>query len=299
MSEHVHFDLEDGDGTNLPPQFVRWVQPPQIAYFINSIDKDGNQNVAPVTMGTTMYIDGDPTGNPFWIPFAINSADAHPRRNTYSNLAETPECVLSYIGSDLLEQSWIAALPIPAGINELEIAGLTALPSRKVKPCGIAECAINLEMKIVSIQELGKNNRMFLGKVVAVSIDSDILMHNNEKKLRTGMTAIDPLFEVLIDRSGPGRPPRLYYMKLDRDRLYPTSDEIGSARSWLGTFEEWMDSECERGRIDAHERSVILNLHELWRNDKHPVRNSEVKRQLTAKLKELVWRPKEKWINPQ
>ena len=44
MSEHVHFDLEDGDGTNLPPQFVRWVQPPQIAYFINSIDKDGNQN---------------------------------------------------------------------------------------------------------------------------------------------------------------------------------------------------------------------------------------------------------------
>lgn len=290
MSEHVHFDLED-EAVILPPQFVRWVQPPQITYFINTIDKEGNANVAPITMGTTMVMDD------FWIPFGINSYEAQPRRHTYSNLVETPECVLSYIGSDLLEQSWITALPIPAGISELDVAGLTPLSSNKVAPCGIAECAINLEIRIVSMQELGKNNCMFLGKVVAVSVNKDTLMQNNEKKFRPGITAIDPLFEVIIEGIGPNRPPRLYYMKLDRDNLYPNSDEIGSNRSWLGTFEEWMDSECERGRIDNDERSVLLFLNELWRKDKHPLRNSETKKLLTEKLKELVWRSKEKWAN--
>jgi flavin reductase (DIM6/NTAB) family NADH-FMN oxidoreductase RutF len=291
MSEHVHFDLEEG--APLPPQFVRWVQPPQIAYFISSMDKAGNHNIAPVTMGTTMCM------HRFYIPFAINHYDAHPRKHSYSNLVETPECVLSYIGADLLEQSWIAALPIPAGISELEVAGLTPLPSKKVKPWGIAECAINIEIKIVSMQELGKNDRMFLGKVVAVSIDAEMLKQNNQKELRTGMTAIDPLFEVLIERPGPDRPPRLYYMKLDREHLYPTSDDIGSNCSWLGTFEEWMNSECERGRIDSQERATVVELWKEWDKDKHPVRNPDAKRQLTDKLRDIVARPKERWARPQ
>ena len=67
------------------------------------MDRDGNLNVTPVTMGTTMCMNG------FWIPFCINACDAEPPCNTYTNLAEVPECVLSYIGSDLFEQSWITA----------------------------------------------------------------------------------------------------------------------------------------------------------------------------------------------
>jgi flavin reductase (DIM6/NTAB) family NADH-FMN oxidoreductase RutF len=253
------------------------------------MDKEGNQNVAPVTMGTTMCTEN------FWIPFAINACEAHPRRHSYTNLVEIPECVLSYIGSDLLEQSWIAALPIPAGVSELEVAGLTALPSKKVKPCGIAECAINIEMKIVGIQELGVNSRMFVGKVVAASVSRDLLERNNKKKLPTGMTAIDPLFEVLIERAGHDRPPRLYYMKLDRDNLYPTSDEIGSSKNWLGTFEEWMESECERGRIDSQEKKTVIELWRQWDKDKHPVRNRDAKVRLTRMLRDIVARQKKSW----
>jgi len=53
--------------------------------------------------------------------------------------------VISYFGNDLLRESWIAGMPIPSGISELDVAGLTPLPSKKVKPGGIAECPVNID----------------------------------------------------------------------------------------------------------------------------------------------------------
>ena len=45
-------------------------------------------------------------------------------------------------------------MPIPRGISELDVAGLTPLPSRKVQPTGVKECPINLEAKVISSQNL-------------------------------------------------------------------------------------------------------------------------------------------------
>lgn len=283
--EHEFLDLEDVT-TKRPDQYHRWIQPPQIAYFVTSMDKEGNINSAPVTMGTTIC---SPDG--FYIPFAIND----PKRQAFENLVEVPECVISYIGADHLEESWVAALPIPRGISELDVAGLTPLPSRKVRPCGIRECAVNLEARVVSMQELGPRCRMFVSLVVGASIGRDYLRRSAESEFKTGVMAIDPLFEVLIERASPGSPPRLHYAKLDRSRIHPTSEDLGSSHNWIGTFEEWMNSEKERGRIDEDEHSEIMDLYERWRTDRSPERNAQVKDQLTAKLKEAVWRTRDRW----
>jgi flavin reductase (DIM6/NTAB) family NADH-FMN oxidoreductase RutF len=298
MANHECFDLEVRGGKPLPPQFVRWVQPPQITYFVNSVDALGNHNVAPVTMGTTM-VSKDRGKSCFFFPFAINSFGERGRKHSYTNLTETPECVVSYVGSALMEQSWIPALPIPEGISELEVADFTPLPSKKVKPCGIAECGINLELRIIGNQDLGDNDRMFMGKVVAVSVREDLLEQNARLERQTGMTAIDPLFEVLIDQSGPEQPPRLSYMKLDREHLYRHSEEIGSRRHWVGTFEDWMDSETERGRISTEEKAAVLAMWREWDKDKHPIRNADAKQRLTEALKNIVARPKDEWPGTQ
>lgn len=290
---HEYYDLS---GTTIgeqladkPPQFVRWIQPPQIAYFVTSVDKAGNINSTPVTMGTTMNMsDG------FYIPFGINVAERH----IYANLAEIPECVISYIGANLIAESWIAGLPIPKGISELDVARLTPLPSRKVRPCGIAECGVNMEARIVSMQELGTGSRMFMAKVVAVSVDRELPARNEAAELRTGVLAIDPLFEVLIERSSPSTPDRLYYAKLETDALYRTSDEIGSTREWIGSFADWLASEEGRGRIDGTEREDILRLNEQWSADPDPARNGQARDALTRKLRDMVWRPKEDWPGP-
>ena len=50
------FDLmKSDDGFN-----YRWIQPPQIAYLVSTIDEFGNNNVTPVTLGTCVGVNSNP-----------------------------------------------------------------------------------------------------------------------------------------------------------------------------------------------------------------------------------------------
>lgn len=124
------------EGENTADMNLRWVQPPQIAYLVTTMDKYGNTNVTPVTKGTSF-------GPPFYYAFALSnllvpdwpSGDDKPNvKHGYYNLKDVRECVFSYFGYDLLRESWIAGMPVPRGISEMEVAGLTPLSSKKVKP---------------------------------------------------------------------------------------------------------------------------------------------------------------------
>ena len=282
------FDMSDKKvyGTR---QFVRWVQPPQITYFINSLDKEGNHNVSTVTMGTAMI-----QGDGFYFPFAINHFDFAPK-DSLSNLSEVSECVISYVGRGMLHESWIAALPIPKGINEADICNFHMLPSKKVRPAGIAECPINLECKIIQTIDTGCSTKIFLAKVVGVTVHKDLVELHEKSELATGILNIDPIFEIVIDTLEDGRPPRLFYAALNRESLLATSDEIGNTKRWGGSFGEWMDSELERGRIAGDEHDEIMALYTAWDKDKNPCTNAKAKELLTKKLKEIVWRPRDSW----
>ena len=91
------FDLEIG---RHPDWNIRWVQPPQAAYLVSTVDSAGNANLTPVTMGTAMYSPKDA----WWYSFALFN-----ERDACANLLEVPECVVSYYGPDLMYKSWIAA----------------------------------------------------------------------------------------------------------------------------------------------------------------------------------------------
>ena len=47
--EFIKYSVENGQLNGLHHRFI---QPPQIAYFVSTVDKLGNVNVTPVTMGT-------------------------------------------------------------------------------------------------------------------------------------------------------------------------------------------------------------------------------------------------------
>jgi flavin reductase (DIM6/NTAB) family NADH-FMN oxidoreductase RutF len=203
------------------------------------------------------------------------------------------ECVISFIGFNLLEHSWIAALPIPKGISELDVSRLTPLPMHKVKPHGIQECPVNLECKVVSSQQLGAGAAtLFTCKVVGLSVAADYDKRDRGMELPLGVLAIDPLFEVhLFARNNIQR---LYYARMNKDTVYRTSDEIGCVgpdiADWIGTFEKWMADEKQRGRIDQEELEEILTLNNRWAGNPDPVGNREAKRELTERLKDIVWR---------
>jgi flavin reductase (DIM6/NTAB) family NADH-FMN oxidoreductase RutF len=281
----MDFDRFDLEASKHPEWNIRWIQPPQAAYLVSTVDKAGNANLTPVTMGTAMYSPEDE----WWYSVAVFN-----ERDACSNLLEVPECVIGYYGPDLTYKSWIAALPIPRGISEFDVADLTLLPSQKVRPCGVHECPVNLEMVVHYVQRLGAEggSTMFTGKIVAASVGSEYVRRDVQAEERVGVLAIDPVFEVLIASRevGPDRPSRLYYARMQRDRLYRDSDDIGCSNDWIGDFGKWMSDEEKRGRIAAGEREELLELYRRWRDHPDPADNGPVKRALTERLREMVWR---------
>jgi hypothetical protein len=133
---------------------------------------------------------------------------------------------------------------------------------------------------------------MFTGKVVSAAIGSEYVRQDVQAAERVGVLSIDPVFEVLIAsrERGPDRPSRLYYARMQRDVLYRDSDDIGCSNDWIGDFESWITDEEKRGRIVASEREELLELYRRWREDPNPQRNGPVKRSLTKRLREIVWR---------
>jgi len=283
-----YFNLENADcWLN-----YRYIQPPQIAYFVTTVDKLGNQNTTPVTLGTCIgaSLPRDDQPGEYYFSFSLSHANLPDKGNVleirhgFYNLEKVPECVISFIPAKLMRQSTLSGLPIPRGISELEVAGLTPLPSRKIRPNGIAECPINLEATVFQKTRLGHYYTHYLCKVIAVSVDENLL---SKDQSGLGSLEIDPLFEVNIQRNSNDQL-RLYYGQMDRNKITRTADDVGCLKDWIGSFEQWMEDEVTRGRITNSERRDILDLNRLWQANHDPDTNGEIKRKLTERLRQIV-----------
>lgn len=289
--EFVYYDLEGEKRSGLNH---RWVQPPQISYFVTTIDKFGNANVTPVTMGTSF-------GPPHYYVFCLSNlfvpdwdGEYKPGiKQGYMNLKEVPECVISYYGHDLVRESWIAGMPIPKGINEMDVAGLTPLPSKKVAPPGIAECPVNMEAKVINTLKVGSRWTLYTCEIVAVSVNADFVARDKAEFEDCGVLGIDPVFEVKIAK---GKTPetdgmRLYYNRMDFSRIERCPEDVGCDDDWIGSFEQWLTDEQKKGKLTESERLELLDLDARWSQDRNPATNGAVKQELTARLKKMVQKP--------
>ena len=66
----------------------------------------------------------NPKESNYYYEFSMGSKSLPdiPVRNEFHNLKKNPECVISYPGSHLMDEIWITGLPLPAGIDELQVA---------------------------------------------------------------------------------------------------------------------------------------------------------------------------------
>jgi flavin reductase (DIM6/NTAB) family NADH-FMN oxidoreductase RutF len=292
MGEYVSFKVEGSDG--LGGAHHRYIQPPQIGYFVTTVDKLGNINVTPVTMGTCIAHK--------YFSFTLSNLaveewdqEKYPFQDGvkqgYCNLSEVPECVISYYGYPLLRESWIAGMPVPKGISEIDVMGLTPLPSKIVKPCGIAECPINLEAKVLYVHKLGDRWMHYVCEVVQVTVHKELEEQNKSGPLAGyGVLNIDPVFEVL---TGKGNTPetdnvRLVYDRLDLSKIERCPEDVGCKDYWIGSFKQWISDEQGRGKLTADEAERALELEGKWAANRDPVKNTEVKTELTALLKKAV-----------
>src|SRR5437016_2507395 len=149
---------------------------PRPIAFVRSLDNDGRPNLSPFSFFNAFGV------NPPVVCFspAFSGKTGKPK-DTLLNILETKECTISIITYDMVRQASLASAPFERGVDEFVKAGFTKLPSKKVKPSGVAESPFVMEAKLLKHVEFGGkpgSANMLICEVLLIHIREDIL---NEK----------------------------------------------------------------------------------------------------------------------
>ncbi|MDH3593079.1 MAG: flavin reductase family protein, partial [Planctomycetota bacterium] len=95
-------------------------------------------------------------------------------KDTRSNLEATGEFVVNVVGEKSGWRMVKTSVDHPPEISEFEEVGLEAVPSERVRPPRIAECAVSLECKVDRVLTVGTST-VFIGEVVLFHVRDDVL----------------------------------------------------------------------------------------------------------------------------
>ena len=166
----MQFEMEKTPHRQIYNLLIGLVAPRPIAW-VTSMDHDGTLNAAPFSAYN--YLSTDP---PIVAMGVTNRPDARfTPKDTARNIRRTSEFVVNVVTDDLLEKMNICATDFPAGVNELEMAGLTTAPSSVVKVPRIAEAHAALECREFTTMEIGRS-RIILGRVVAMYVEDRFIV---------------------------------------------------------------------------------------------------------------------------
>jgi flavin reductase (DIM6/NTAB) family NADH-FMN oxidoreductase RutF len=146
---------------------------PRPICFASTIDVEGNVNLSPYSFFNVF------SANP---PVMIFSPARRVRNNTtkhtLENVLETKEVVINIVSYPMVQQMSLSSTEYAKGVNEFVKAGLTEIPSQKVKPPRVAEAPVQFECKVNEVVELGKEGgagNLVICEVVQLHINEAIL----------------------------------------------------------------------------------------------------------------------------
>ena len=154
----------------LPHDPFKAIVAPRPIGWISSLSAKGEINLAPYS-----YFNGV-SSKPPCVMFA---SEGH--KDSIANIAETREFVCSLATWELREQMNATSATVSREVDEFMLAGLTAAPSKLVKPPRVAESPCALECRLVKIVNLGDDDptladrQIVIGKVVGIHIDEQFI----------------------------------------------------------------------------------------------------------------------------
>jgi flavin reductase (DIM6/NTAB) family NADH-FMN oxidoreductase RutF len=172
------------------------IQPRPIAW-VSSISPDGIPNLAPFSFFTGIC------ANPMTLCFAPVNDRHGKKKDTLVNVEATKQFVVNFATEANAEKMNQTSAPYPYGVSEFEKAGLTPLPSIKIKPPRVAESPAAFECELVQIVHLGEGplaGNLIIGKVVQIHCDDRI--YNSGKISHQDLKAIGRMEGAWYSRTG-------------------------------------------------------------------------------------------------
>jgi|SRR5579872_1498424 len=163
------FDFADISGDARYKLLVSTVTPRPIAWVVSQ-DTNGVLNAAPFSFFNAF------SGDPPVVGIGIGSHKPGRPKDSRANILGTGQFVVNLVSEETAGAMNVTAVEFDHGVNELTQAGLTTLPSVRVKPPRIAESPVAMECELMQIVDLGSSSGLVLGRVLAMHIRDDAVI---------------------------------------------------------------------------------------------------------------------------
>jgi len=148
---------------------VSTVTPRPIAWVVSQ-SLDGRLNAAPFSFFNAF------SGEPPVVGMGISSHEPGRPKDTRRNIRETRQFVVNLVSEEAAEAMNVTAIEFEAGVDELAEAELKTVPSLYVKPPRIAVSPVSMECELLQIVDLGQDNGLVLGRVLAMHVRDDVVL---------------------------------------------------------------------------------------------------------------------------
>ncbi len=160
------------DPETLPPAdryglLISAIVPRPIAW-VSTLGPDGSHNLAPFSFFTGI------TAQPMTLCFAPVNSRTGRKKDTLVNVEATRQFVVNGVSEALAAPMNESSADYPYGVSEFEKAGLTPVPSVKVKPPSVKQSPLRMEcelLQVVTISDGPLGGNLVIGRVVHIHVD--------------------------------------------------------------------------------------------------------------------------------
>lgn len=164
----MYYDLSKTDTAIAYKLLAATVVPRPIAWTVTR-SKSGLLNAAPFSFFNVMG------SAPPAVALGILRDPAKGMKDTAQNILDTGEFVINLVPMGLVESMNETAVNAPAGISEIELAGLVTTPSKHILPPRISDSPVAFECVTHTTLETGPNQILVVGRVVAIHISDEFM----------------------------------------------------------------------------------------------------------------------------
>lgn len=142
--------------------------------WISTVDANGVANLAPYSYFNAVSAD------PPFVMFSANAPGPGQSKDTWKNLADVPEFVVSLVcEADGLAMN-ATSQPFPRGVDEFAACGVASLPCERVRPPRVASAKAALECRVYQFVHLpksadGRESHVVIGEVVGIHIADEVI----------------------------------------------------------------------------------------------------------------------------
>ena len=172
------FDFAELSGREQYKLLVATIAPRPIAWVVTQ-NASGRLNAAPFSFFNAF------SGEPPVIGIGVSSHEPGRPKDTRRNIRETREFVVNLVSEDTVEAMVVTAIEFEQEVDELVQASVQTLPSVKVKPPRIAISPVAMECSLIEIVDLGSDNALVLGRVLAMHVRDELVLDRTKHYIDT------------------------------------------------------------------------------------------------------------------